>query len=350
MAEPKQPKQTKKRANTAKSAVKPVTLSKPRAFRDMFFSRNFGIPLGSGLFCIVFYAVIQALPSSFTRPINENTAWSLGMVLNTFGIPALHSGDTVTEGKLAFAIIPECTPIFAAGLFLSCVLFYPSTLSEKLTGLLAGLPALYVGNLARLTATFMISRYDQRLFGLVHVYLGQVFTIFLVILVCITWLKWCDRKESGRTEFGKTTGFTARFALISSGLFLVWMHVHHWYIWFLDQIVLLGFSLFDYHPGLARMTEFYYETFSIIVFVSVMLAVRSIPRPLKIRGLAAGLGVLFLMHLLHRIDNVLMVYFRCPLIMPADMTLLIVGQYLLPVLILIAVFRYKKDQSNHRLS
>jgi exosortase/archaeosortase family protein len=63
--------------------------------------------------------------------------------------------------------------------------FYPAaTLREKATGLLTGIPVLYLGNVARLVATFVISRYDRGVFDVVHVCLGQVFTVFLLIAAC----------------------------------------------------------------------------------------------------------------------------------------------------------------------
>ncbi len=342
MAKRKQSKRSKNRIGIPASAERPAVTPGPSTLGEIARSKRIRFAIAFALFCIAFYAIIEVLPPSFTKPVNENTAWTLGVILNAFGIPASTSHDTVSEGEVAFKIVPECTPIFTAGLFLGFIVFYPATLRRKLTGLMTGIPALYLGNLARLAATFTISRYDRRLFEVVHVYLGQVFTIFLVILVCITWLKRLDQEEFKKSMLVKATGFLARFALIASGLFAAWTHLHHWYIWLLDQIMLFGFSLFDYHLALARKTVFYYETFSIVGFTSLLLAARSIPWFSKIKGLAAGLGILLLIHLFHRIDNVLMAYFNYTAILPVDLTLLIVGQYLLPVLLLIFLFNFQK--------
>jgi exosortase H (IPTLxxWG-CTERM-specific) len=277
------------------------------------------------------------------KPVNEHVARMLGLVLNGFGIPASTANDVVSEKGLAFRIIPECTPIFTAGLFLCFVLFYTATPREKATGLLMGIPALYLGNLARLTATFMISRHDRRFFEVAHVYLGQVFTILLVIVACIVWLRWLDRKESPKSIPMKAAGFLARFCMISGCLFLVWLKVHHWYIWFLDRFMLFGFSLFNYRVPLARQTVYYYETFSIVVFTSLVLAAWSLPWKMKVKGLAAGIGLLFVTHLIHRVNNVLLAYFNFTAIVPVDLTLLVIGQYLLPVLFLIYLVRLRRQ-------
>ena len=287
----------KKRPKIRSSAQRPVDASRPLTLRDMIRSKRIAFAIAFALFCIALYAIIQVLPPSFTKPINENTAWSLGVVMNAFGIPVSTAHDTVSEGELAFRIIPDCTPIFTAVLFASFLVFYPATLRDKATGLVAGIPILYLGNLARLAATFMISRYDRRLFDIVHVYLGQVFTICLLIFVCIAWLRWVDREESEQSIPVKTAGFIVRFAVISSGLFLVWTQIHHSYIRLLDRLITFGFSLFGYRVALAQHTVVYYETFSIVCLTSLVLAVRSIPWLTRIKGLAAGLGLLFFIHL-----------------------------------------------------
>ena len=337
MSERKNPKGRKKRINTGVRPYKPAVKPKPFSFGGLLLAKRFRFAVAFAFFCFAFYVTVQLLPAWITKPVSENTAWTLGKVLNALGVPASTVLDTVSYSGLTFVIVTECTPIFSAGLFLGCILFYPATLREKLTGLLAGIPLLYLGNLARLTATFMISLYDRKLFELAHVYLGQVFTIFLVIAVCITWLNWLDRKASEPGSITGPGGFLIRFALISSGVFFAWVLVQHRYIWFLDKIVTFGFSLFHYRIALARKTHFYFETFSIVCFVSVLLAMHSISRSSKIKTLSAGLALLFLMHLFHRIDNVLVAYFHYSAMFPIDLTLLIVGQYLLPVLLVIVL-------------
>lgn len=304
--------------------------------------RNYRFIVAFILSCIGVYAFINALPPSFTKPINEHVAATLGLVLNAFGIPVSTVNDTVSEGGLAFKIIPECTPLFTTGLFISFIIFRSATIRQKLIGLTIGIPALYLGNLARLVLTFMVSRHDRSLFEVSHVYLGQVFTMLLVLLVCILWLKWIDRDESKEGMPVKAAWFLSRFVLISGVLFLVWMKVHHGYIRFLDWFMVLGFALFDKRVGLAQETLVYYETFSIVIFTSVVLAVRSVSWKIKIQWLAAGLGLLFAIHLFHRIDNVLLAYFNFTAARTMDLTLLAVGQYLFPVLLMIYLIRHQR--------
>jgi len=228
------------------------------------------------LSCIGLYALIQVLPASFTKPVNENTARTLGLTLNLIGIPVSVIGDIVSGRGFAIQIITECTPLFIVGLFICFIAFSHATVRQKAFGLVICIPALYLGNLVRLVALFKVGQYNFRLFEVVHALWGQVFTIFLVLLSFILWTKWTIQKESQQSIPMKATIFLSRFAVISGCLFLVWMKVHHGYIWLIDRFMILGFSLFDYHVELAQNTAVYYETFSIVTFTSLVLATRSI--------------------------------------------------------------------------
>jgi len=50
------------------------------------------------------------------------------------------------------------------------------------------------------------------------------------------------------------------------------------------------------------------------------------------------------MHLFHRIDNASMAYFNFTSMLPLDLTLLVVGQYLLPALFLIFMVANEKQE------
>ena len=326
---------------------KQAVVKKETVLRDTileaFRCRRFRFAAFFTLSCIAFYAIISVLPPSITKPMDEHVAATLGLVLNSFGIPVSTVGDMVSEGGLAFKIIPECTPIFTTGLFCSFVAFQPASIRQKAIGLSLGIPVLYLGNLVRLVATFIVSRHNQRLFEVFHVYLGQVFTLFLIILCCLLWIRWVERGEAKHDGSVDTARFLTRFSLISAGLFFVWIRVHHGYIRLLDWLMALGFSLFGRSAGLARDTLVYYETFSIVIVVSLVLAARSIPWRRRIPLLGAGSGLLFLIHLFHRIDNALMALFHITALQPLDLTAVVIGQYLVPVLLLIFLVRLQRQ-------
>lgn len=296
------------------------------------------------LTCIGLYALIHVLPPSFTNPFNKHTASALGIVLNAFGFPTLTASDVVSSGGLAFRIIPECTPIFTSCIFISFVAFHPSSWRQKGTGLAWGIPALYLGNLFRLAITVAVSRYDSRFFDLTHVYMGQVFTMLLMILCCFLWMRWVEVREAEKSPLPNTMRLLASFGLISTIIFLVWLKLHHGYIQILDRLMVFGFSLFGHSARLAHETAVYYETFSIVVAISLVLAAPSLTWRRKIPLIGAALGALSLIHLFHRIDNALMVLFHITTLQQVDLALVIVGQYLVPLLIFLHLVRLQKQE------
>jgi fumarate reductase subunit D len=208
-----------------------------------------------------------------------------------------------------------------------------------------GVPALYLGNLVRLVSVFVVSQYYPGLFELAHVYLGQVFTMLLLILACILWLKWVDT-DSSAGPLHKTAGFLGRFVLISGCMFLFWMEVHHGYIRLIDRLMIFGFSFFGYRVFVPQYAAVYYETFGVVNFTSLVLATRSVKWSTKAKALTLGLCLLSFLHLFHRIDTALLSAFHYTPLFQVDVFLCDIGQYLLPLLLWPAVaYRGLPDRS-----
>ena len=134
-----------------------------------------------------------------------------------------------------------------------------------------GNPCVVFGQPGPARSNFYNRPIPPNLFEVVHAFWGQVYTVFLVLLIFILWLKSLDKEESKWNISMKAISSLGRFALISGCLFLVWMRVHHEYIRFLDRLMLFGFSLFGRHFNPAVQTPVYYETFSIVTFTSLSL-------------------------------------------------------------------------------
>jgi exosortase/archaeosortase family protein len=282
------------------------------------------------------WALVCALPDSFAKAVCEHTARILGDVLNAFGYPVSVAGNVVADSGISFQIVLECTALSVVAIFACFVSSYRTQGRKKLLGLAMGIPALYLGNLVRLVSIFVVTRHDPSLFEIIHVYMGQVFTLILVALGCIVWLKWVDRDPSAGPVV-RIAGFFARLVVISGCMFLFWMEVHHGYVWLLDRLMIFGFSLFNYQLFIPRETAVYYETFSIVAFTSLVLATGSTSWPSKAKGLAIGLGLFVLLHLFHRTNNALVSAFHFTSLLQLDIFLCDVGQYLLPIVLWVLV-------------
>jgi exosortase H (IPTLxxWG-CTERM-specific) len=272
------------------------------------------------------------MDQSLLEPVNRQTAWSLWGALRLVGLDPVVRGAVVSAGGFAVSIIPECTVLFAAGLFGCFVAAYPATLRHKVTGLFLGIPVLYLINLVRLQAVFLVGWIDRGLFDFLHVYLGQILTVSCVFLACWIWLRSLTSTEEPGERVREIAAFWLRFFIVSAALFLVWIKVNRGYVGFIDQVMVWGFELAGRTIRVSRDQGLYYPTFSIVTFVSLVVSARSLDVRRRMRGLAAGLAILFVLHLAHRICNVFLVAYGMPSFDHWAVAIRTVGQYLLPVL------------------
>jgi len=300
--------------------------------RGLLGSGRFRFIAAFGLSCLGFQALVSLLPDAFARVVCVHTAAVLGRVLNALGEPAVVAGNIVAGGALKFQIVLECTALSASILFACFVAFYPAESRKKAIGLAMGIPALYVGNVVRLVLIFVACRYNPRLFTIVHVYMGQVFTMLLVVLAGILWLRWVNATSApGPARIA--TRFLGRFVLISGCMFIFWLEVHNWYVRLMDRLILLGFSFFNCRLFFPPLAPVYYETFSIVAFVSLVLATPSAKLSRRVKALVGGLALLFLFHLFHRVNNALMSACHFTSLLQLDVFICDIGQYAIPVLL-----------------
>ena len=140
-------------------------------------------------FCTVFYLLFYRFMDYFSF-LEDITASVLGFLLSLSGMDVTVNGNNVTLDGLGLRIIDECTAIFGAIVYLSCILAYPTNPGKKVIGIAFGFPALYAINMVRLVVLAVVGVSTPEAFEYVHTYLWQ--TIFIVFVIII-WLIWLDR-------------------------------------------------------------------------------------------------------------------------------------------------------------
>ena len=138
-------------------------------------------------FYLLYYVFMDHL--SFTRNI---TAAILGFLLSPFGETVVNGAQLSFTG-FSLEIIDECTAIFSAIVYCSCVLAYPTTLKKKGIGIAFGIPCLYAINIFRLVILAFVGVSHPGLFEFVHVYLWQASFIIFVVVVFLLWLKLLEK-------------------------------------------------------------------------------------------------------------------------------------------------------------
>jgi exosortase/archaeosortase family protein len=150
------------------------------------------------LFIVLFF-IIWLLSYLLTRRFPGFVDWGQVVVarevaffLRLLGYTFTMEGSSLTfytrHGGESLLIIPECTGLYTTIIYFSIIGAYPARIGEKLTGLLIGVPAIHVLNLARMVfiSWIMFERHD--LFELFHGYLWQVAFLIFMLLLAILWM------------------------------------------------------------------------------------------------------------------------------------------------------------------
>lgn len=125
-------------------------------------------------------------------------AYISAQFLTLIGYESVSMGSLVNiVGQFRFTIVYHCTGILGMIIFVSAVLAFPSTVKEKIVGILFGIPVLNIVNVVRVSLLGVVGIYSKEVFDFCHHYLLQgVFIAFVIV----TWLIW--RVKMVRSEVG----------------------------------------------------------------------------------------------------------------------------------------------------
>lgn len=142
-----------------------------------------------------------------------------------------------------------------------------------------------------------------------------------------------DRCVCGCHRPGGAGIFLLRFIACSAIPFLLWLPLNREYVRLTDFVVRWLFSLWNYRLDVPCRYAIYYQTFNLVTFAGLVFASRVPIETRKLRVLASGLALIVGMHIAFRICNVLINSFRSGTAAWLSFWIILVGQYLAPVLI-----------------
>ena len=161
----------------------------------LFLAAFFAIWLLSYLLTIRFEGFTEWLQ----RVVAREVALCLSLLRYDYTIdgPVLRLITSVRTEKMV--VITECTGLYTTIIYFSIIGAYPARIKEKALGLLIGIPAIHLLNLARMVFVALVLYHKRELFHLFHGYLWQVsFVVFMLLLVVLWMTKIVrPRKERG---------------------------------------------------------------------------------------------------------------------------------------------------------
>jgi exosortase/archaeosortase family protein len=281
------------------------------------------------IYAIVFFVAAVLLPGSVYAPLNQLTANLTSMLLGVFGMPSIAGGEYIFAGGLSVWVVPECTPVFIILIFTAFLFSFPATPTDRIKGLFAGVPFLIAANIIRLSMTIALGAAKPSWFNYVHAYIGQIWSILIILAACHVWVRWCDKTR----KYGVTGWFLIKFFVASSILFIVWLPLNQVYIRAGDLLLRFIFSLFGDSIIFAYQHEIYYHTVNLVVFGALVLADDGVARNSKTRALLIGVAVLAALHLFFRIFNVFLAGYEWTAFLPVAATIHIMMQLIIPLVL-----------------
>jgi len=241
----------------------------------------------------VFVAVIIVMRIGGQRvetSMNSFTAKTTAYVLEALSLETRQYHSEIDAQGLTFDIIIECTGLYTACLYLSCVLAFPATCKRKIAGCAFGLLAIFFINIIRLATLILIAIYRPQLSDLAHYYIWDASFIVLVIILFRIWV---DGVVEGTAD---KLIFLAKFLAYSIALFLFFVYaVKGPYQNLLTNIVQMFFEK-KRHFDQDNVPMIANRVYNFVTFVSLMLATSRMPLAKKIKYIAIGLLIIFIYH------------------------------------------------------
>ena len=144
---------------------------------------------------MIFAATVGILLYAYSRVVH--VAWFdtfldlhavvTGGLIRVLGFDVETSGSIPTNDRVAFNIISECTAVAPSIIFGAGVVAFPATWRAKAAGLTAGIVALTVVNIVRITSLFFIGMYIPSTLDAFHLIVWQSLMIILAIAILFFW-------------------------------------------------------------------------------------------------------------------------------------------------------------------
>ena len=166
----------------------------PDLYRSVTIIGKFGaLFLG---FTVLFFLLFQRFPdlivSIYLRPVSHIVSY----ILYGIGIRSEVALDPGGEacilriGQVSYGITQGCAGLFTSAIFVSLILAYPVSASEKLVGLLIGIPAFFAFGVMRIVIMGIVAVTKPSHIELFHVYIMAIANLGFAVFV---WLYWLNR-------------------------------------------------------------------------------------------------------------------------------------------------------------
>lgn len=285
---------------------------------------------------LILYLSLETIPQTFFHFVNRANALGAGFLLKFTGITPRITNDMISYGGFTVKVVGECSAVFISILPLTFFVAYPSRALWKIAGIFAGLSILFIFNLFRIVFVFMVGLAYPNLFPWVHLYFGQVGMMFLVVWICMIWMKYSE-KNIGRLPGART--MLAAF-IVSIVPFAAWIWLCKPYTWMMLWAARLILNLAGFSavlPDALRLYPHTFISFNIVIILSFVMADRMFQKRMSKKKFLTGMGILMSLHLFFQMLPILFFQNRIMQSQPLINALLVIHQFFLPFIFWVAL-------------
>ncbi|HUP29558.1 MAG TPA: exosortase H [Usitatibacter sp.] len=159
-------------------------------------NRRAGMLRFSALFAVILLALFAA---ELTPPVQAAVVmpWTEALVRLSAWLITLYDPHVAAAGKIlqsttnGFAVSVEagCNGVEAAIILIAAMLAFPAPPRARVVGILAGLVAVQVLNVARVVSLFYIGQWSAVAFEWAHLYAWQALIMLDVLIVWLVWMR-----------------------------------------------------------------------------------------------------------------------------------------------------------------
>ncbi len=131
----------------------------------------------------------------FVQSFINGTAWIEYAVFNLFAEGVKRHEKLVTYGNFTVTIVDECTGLYEMLIYSAAVMAFPTTMKNKLLGILLGNPLIYFFNVVRIAMLIWVGHWQREWFDFMHVYFMQA---TMIVMITGVWLLWITRVVKDR--------------------------------------------------------------------------------------------------------------------------------------------------------
>lgn len=134
----------------------------------------------------------------FVLPFTSAIATVSAALMQAWDDQVMAQGKLIWDATSGFAVSIEagCNGVEAGIVLTAAMLAFPSSWTEKLIGITAGMATVQALNLLRIITLFYLGQWNQTWFEWAHLYLWQALIMLDVLAVFLLWLRWLSARRT----------------------------------------------------------------------------------------------------------------------------------------------------------